>query len=401
MKRRNTNHTAPFAVIGLLFITVTSSLGMADDSGAGTSQQGKLYEAASEGAKTGVAADYILAGVWTGVAGVCAASCFGALPDGGLCMKTTIGATIGDAIKTKEFAGALATLAPQVMALQQSTQKGVEEAAENAAKKQKGRDWTSCLSAAMAARQVYSKYQSIKSANETSDAAQKSIEKLRGSGPGIEGTPIASGSGGSQSGASGGSERSSGNGGVISAEKAIQAKCAAAKASGNVEQIMECAAASDSHLPSFVKDPKFQDEFKLASGMSLPELINRGAPPAQGLAMSMGGTLTTDTAKGLVAAIQEFGDGTDGTSGVYAGGGGGGGSGGGSGESAPDFGALMQGMLGKLGPQGQATAQRGVNDLAFGQKNRAPASASAEDPRISIFDRVTSRYFVVSKRVMQ
>ncbi len=84
---------------------------------------------------------------------------------------------------------------------------------------------------------------------------------------------------------------------------------------------------------------------------------------------------------------------------MYAGGGGGGG--GSAEEAGPDMAAMMQGMMDQLNPNAKKkdAPTTGVNAVIFANQNRTPA-AVAEDRKLSIFDRVTYRYYYVGRRIV-
>jgi hypothetical protein len=170
---------------------------------------------------------------------------------------------------------------------------------------------------------------------------------------------------------------------------------------------VSCAQASDPVLPPFVSEPGFQNDFKKVTGGELADFMNNDSAdeiPSQTLATLMGSSLPSTHSEKLGQVIAQMGEAVqrEGGGAMYAQGGGGGrGRGPASKDDELDVNAMMQAMMGGLFPaEGAAGASMsGVRAVAFANAKRGPASV-AEDSHLSLFDRVTYRYFFVGKQMI-
>jgi hypothetical protein len=60
---------------------------------------------------------------------------------------------------------------------------------------------------------------------------------------------------------------------------------------------------------------------------------------------------------------------------------------------------MMAGLMGQLMPKTGEKPSSGIGAVIFANQRRGPASV-AEDKTLNIFDRVTYRYYFVSKKMM-
>ena len=84
--------------------------------------------------------------------------------------------------------------------------------------------------------------------------------------------------------------------------------------------------------------------------------------------------------------------------GVYGSGGGGGGDSGSS-DAGPDFNGMMAGLMAQLVPQDEQVPPPGFSAADVAQMRR-PQTQVSEDRTLSIFARISYRYFYVGKRVL-
>jgi|GEM_PF-4799938 len=269
---------------------------------------------------------------------------------------------------------------------------------------------SSCKSAAMnmglAGMQMFS-------ANEADNAAQKNIENATE----VNTTPAdtsfsfsapqnsaqlasatvtggASASNRAASTAPAGSSSISGQGGGDS--------CASAKATGNLQSALACAAATGTSLPPIVQHPNFGEMIKKATGMDaadfLKKAMNEGPGKAVGEAVVQGAGLNGNAAIQTAATFSALERaGYESSAGMYVG------SGGrkGNSDSGADLGQMVQGLMAQFNPK---TGSEGKPSSPLQLKlqkspERFPANV-AEDRRVSLFERVTHRYHAVADRVM-
>lgn len=180
--------------------------------------------------------------------------------------------------------------------------------------------------------------------------------------------------------------------------------CRAARRGRDPGATLRCAVARDPSLPAFVQSPKFPTEFQKATGQNLADFLKREDSPRQLLGGVMGAGLGPTQSAKLAAALgsveqQLAQGGVDGA--AYASAGGGFDSG-----NDPAFGdqaleEMMAGLAAKLAPQKEGEEpQPGIATVIFANNrySRNPA-AIAENPALSLFDRVTYRYYFVAKRI--
>ena len=168
---------------------------------------------------------------------------------------------------------------------------------------------------------------------------------------------------------------------------------------------MQCAVASDPSLPGFVKDPKFPKEFKKDTGQDLANFLTKNDSPTALMGSAMSNGFNPTQAGKLANALSEMernvgASGTEVPSAIYASGGGGAGNGGGGEDPMAGMQDMMAGLMDQLNPNKKKEEQKsGVSAVIFANQTRSPASV-AEDKKLSIFDRVTYRYYFVGKRIV-
>ncbi len=158
------------------------------------------------------------------------------------------------------------------------------------------------------------------------------------------------------------------------------------------QHAVRCAMASNPKLPQSLADPGLEDEFKKLIGTD-PLSFFKDKDMAQALgagASGSGADFSVDTLKEVAKALD---DSHKGLEGVGVAGGGGGGGKGGSGEPGNDLASLFANK--EEGTGGPAAFERKQYGDAGAARNLA---TSDDDPRVSIFLRITRRYQVVTKR---
>ena len=377
-----------------------------------TQQYHELMKAADKADEAADTND-TLSKVWAGVGSVCTMVCatsigggslIGAGTDPWVCSGATMAASITDASMTKEFASAL----PGVLSLggTLATQSG----STGAVAQKPSTNIMACMSAAMAMLQFFQKQEAAKQEKKTAEENRKQAEALKGQG----GTAVAGGGGApiplipansaktslGSSAKTAGFGNSDADGGSGSAASAQSAPCAKAKIAGNATSTIACAISNDNTLPDFVNSPKFLKDFKKASGTDFGTFSQKEGSPSQLLASATHGILSGKQAEEFNALTAKFEKRFAGLGDVggsnYAGSSGSGRHGG---AQDIDPSTLVEGIMGQLMPKEQQHA--GIQDKLVYQKsvNRAPA-ASAEDPKVSLFDRVSYRYQDVHRRFL-
>lgn len=401
--------------------------------------QKQPYCSAAKSAEEAANANGVVWKVYAAASAVCTTACvasmtsFGADWQGWACRGSAIGASGLDAIKTQQYMSALQNIAVGGASYflfnrtSSSASKTASEAsndgtsASGASQASNGgtsasggnADISSCITAASTAFSAYTKQQDAANAAQTMKANLANVQAL-GSMT-ATGAPLTlSAQGQSQNqplsngtALSGNTSVASGN--PVNLSPAAAAACGSASSSpGNTQSAIQCAAAMDSALGAVVSNPQFPSAFQKAAGMPLSNYLASagGAMPNGAIAAGTAGMLNPDgmgKVAGAVASLAPAGA----VSGIYdAGGYAGGGPGGtpGIGGGGNDVSAMVSQLLGQFMPKKPGVAsQSAATNVKFGTSllGRDPASASAlaEDRSVSLFDRVTSRYFSVTPRL--
>jgi hypothetical protein len=423
---------AIFAITLIFASTFASTELNADGTAATTSNcqgsggQGQLsqYCNSAQSSSQGSDVDSSLYKVWGGVAAICTTACANPTPTlAGTCKWSNTAGTGTDAIATKNYSSALMGIAQQQVAGQvgkAGTQQvaGVQQATNadgsvatggKPAPKPPSR-MVACMNAATSSMQAVAKYKSAKSANQATAANTASAAQLASNSAGTVGSDPNEKSSGATAGElyEGNSPLSSGATAAAAGSASI---CATAKATGQAVATIQCAVANDPTLPSYVATPQFLNDFKAATGGT--DFSNFGSDPDQSagdaIAQAASGGLGNGTAT-QVAAVMKSMDNSEAPYQVAAYGSTSGSDGGAPVAAAPsaeesDMTKVAEALLeqmkaGQPGQNAEQTAATGIQAVVFANQNRAPASIP-EDKTLSIFDRVTYRYFLVTgqKRV--
>lgn len=391
----------------------------------GNNQQKLQYCQAAKSAQEAASADSALYKVWGAVGVVCTYACTASFADKPVSEHACAGSTLGGAatqgVVTKDFSGALTQIATagggyavnqaaNAQAAKEAAAKdGAAEGKDAAADKPKKKDYAACMSAATAVGTSVSKHRSMKSNENSANSNLQSaaaVEAAATAGTVAAFKPGATGAGGEtdSNGNGGGSGAfAQGNGGSAS----NSAGSCASRSSG--VSVIQCAVQSDRNLPGFVTSPKFAQEFQKKTGQSLNNFLTSpdSGSATRPLAEAMAGAVPIGQGAKLAAALETLNQGIDSESmgGNYVGGGGALGGGGGSGDDmAAQMGSMMQGLMDQMNPEkAKEVAKTGVFavDFAYRANQSRGLAAVADDKKLSIFDRVTYRYYFVGGRIVQ
>ncbi|HLE01661.1 MAG TPA: hypothetical protein VJB59_15465 [Bdellovibrionota bacterium] len=362
----------------------------------GLPEEKKSYCDAAKDAEKAADADGIIWKLWAATAAVCTASCFTEWSGGGaVCTGSAMVTGVTDAVMTKQYAQAITGLG---MAATSYFMMGGDKIDKGSTFKNK----SSCITAVTSAAQSVVKFMAEKSQEKSAKNSLEAAKALdRSNGPGADGTaPPAAGSGqnhdstyiSSKSGTLVGS-------GEPGARDTTAQTCSNARATGNVGEAMQCAAAMEPNLPGFVGSEKFADEFKKLSGSDLSDFLARkGETPQSAIAGSVGGALNQDQTRTLAAALGELQEklpyelaGAE-----YVSSGGGGSPSGGGGDA--NLASLIGNMMTQFGPQKGEKPPTGISALDFAALTRSP-NLIVQDRTLSIFQRVSFRYHYVGRRL--
>ncbi len=169
----------------------------------------------------------------------------------------------------------------------------------------------------------------------------------------------------------------------------------------SVSGAASCAATADPKIAGLVSSDAFQKAFQKTSGMSLGDFLKNGGnlSPSDAIKASAGAALGADASvqlgKAVAAVEKEMPNFNTETPAAYAAGGSRK-----SGSADPDLAGMMNGLMSKLMPKSEEEKQSGVSEVKFaGATRRNLASVTAEDPTVSLFDRVAFRYSNVTSRL--
>jgi hypothetical protein len=370
-------------------------------------QQKLQHCQAAESAKRAKTASSVTSKVWMAVAGVCTAECVTVvLGGGGFCTVSSLAGTATDMAVTREFTQALMSIGGLGLSspgMKFGGAKVVESqvidgkvVGGKSSKFNKG----ACLAAATSGIQAGMKMMAAKDQQKIMDQEIAAAKQYTTSGSQSEFAP-----GGSRpnfADAPYGAVRA-GAGAVIPRMGTGVAEssdpCAAGEA-GNTKAALQCAAKVDPLIPTeVIAKNGFVSAFE-KNGVGLSDLLtNQNAGAAEQLTASMAGGMGGDGVRTLASAVKkaltEIGD--DPGAVMASSRGGAGGSGGSSEDDA--MAQAMAALLKGMNPEDKEV-QPGVSETEIEKalRTRSPASI-AEDPSISLFDRVTYRYTSVTKQI--
>lgn len=217
-----------------------------------------------------------------------------------------------------------------------------------------------------------------------------------------------SASGGSLAGGASTSGAASTAGGKSDPVTSDSTGCTTAQTTGSLQAAVSCATASGSPLPPFVNTGEFANDVHKMTGNQTPALITgTDRNPAQSIASAMGSPFGSDgpakMADLLKSAVPSMMASSDVAGSAYmAGGGGSGGARSPGSDAGAGLSQFMQNMMDQMGKKGGDAAANGVSAQNYGAATaEADPTAVMEDRRINIFDRVTSRYSAVGKRILK
>ncbi len=370
-------------------------------------QAAQSYDSASK-------TDKILMATWAGVAGICLIQCANkaaVLSAYQVCTVAQAGAGITEGILTKDLANTFQSLSGVGMTLLMGNQNsaGAKTAGEDAGKTAtKSADIMACMDAAMAAVQVYTEHSAMVSDSNLAAQNRTYATQIQNSSANSNLTASLSGAAATATtlqntlpiSTTGGG----GAGATASSGSAAATACSGASSSSGNTSLLECAVASDSNLPGGVNSSNFANDLK-NNGINLGDLMNKS--PEQALATAaMEGGFNPEQSTEIMAALDTLDQGMMAsddtpmdTAGGYTASGGGGAKKGNEGD--PAMNALLDSMMQKFGmKKGQKLEEHldGMGTVIYANKTRSPASI-VEDKTISIFDRVSFRYYFFGEKL--
>lgn len=368
-----------------------------------TSGQKASYCSAAKQSKDAAKKEKTLTLVYSAVAGTCAAACAATYASMGaavtlnkVCNVGALGAAATDVIMTQNFTGAFMTAMSSGYSLTEGLGGGTV--------KFMGKDTgiqTSCVTAATSAFSAFTHNKS-KTADDNTTASNldsaKSVNDSTSNGYANGGLGAGSTPGGGTSLASTSSTATVLKPGASDSSATPSGSCSdTSTASGAAN----CAATADPKVAGLITNPDFQKAFEKTSGMKLDDFLKNGGnvSPNDAIQAAAGSALTGDASvqlgKAIAAVEKEVPNFDSDHAASYAGGGG---SKSGSGDS--DFNNMMSGLMGKLMPKSEQDKKLGVSEVKFSGPVRNLASVTAEDPTVSLFERVAFRYSHVTPRLL-
>lgn len=273
---------------------------------------------------------------------------------------------------------------------------GAGDAANQAASgAEKGGSKMSCLSAAMSAMQAMMSQQGAKDSEETARknrALAAALQDDQGQAANVQaGNPFKA-SGGAPAGTSGASPLGRGAGLGLS-EDSRSAKPKSPCGTAGFDGALACASADpNSNLPTFVSTPEFKNALEKATGMSADRFVDSGDVKSAiqaGMLKALGPS-GADKVGSILAEAQAnlLPNGS-----AYASGGRG--YGGGGSDPEMDLNGMLDRILGKK----DAPESAKKTNERFSSRALASQAGDEENPRLSLFARVSSRYQLSQNRV--
>jgi hypothetical protein len=361
----------------------------------------------------------ITGSVYSAASAVCLTACVPAFTAAmqGACTGSSIGAAGADAVQTQQVGGIIQSLMVTQLGSSStgtgaasagaqganSGEQGANAGAQggDAAKNSANADNTAaCVAAGANALQSFSNFATSKNQKDAAQLNRKSAEEVANNDPNsAQFRPTA------YKGSSAAADNQSGNKGGLGSSsnrsgKGANSACSQARNSGDFTAAVACAVATDPSISSIVSNPNFPSALQRATGMNPSDFIrktmNEGPAKSLGDVASSTGHLSTEgsaKAHALFAALdRQFGE-----YGGYTGGGSGGG--GRSGGDNSQLAQSLQAMLAQFAPkEGTEGNKQGLLQGDSAKTGRFPANV-AENRRVSLFDRVTNRYRLVSSRL--
>lgn len=344
--------------------------------------------------------------VWAAVSVVCGGACvssFAGIGNPYICAASNISASAADALITKNFQSSLMTIGGTLMGLMMNQQMNSSPSSPSPEEKKKiSKDYNACLSAANAAFQAFSSYNSMKSNLNSLKSNLFSALSTEGE---SKNTLTPSDQAEPQTNTGSTSGRSSSSGGTASSQPVNHVSpgtslCGTTLVSNEVSSVYACALASDTSLPKNVTTPKFSDDFKKITGNDLNQFIHTSTSPGHAIGSSLSHFLPSSQAQTLSNSMNTLEqqvasrdrDLTPPSGASYSGGRGQWGREGNSDES--NLNALMGTMMGQFMSKTDGNSVISQSSMMnFGAWEKLSPEAKSENRKVSIFERVTYRYF--------
>ena len=382
---------------------VLASSADSTSAGATDSQKYQYCQAALASKKASDAANLVWK-VWAAVGAVCAAACAASFAGMAVsvyaCPGATLGASAADVVITKNYMSSMMGIMAAGGAIM--TRQISPPTDPSAAEAKTQPDLPSCMLSANAAFMAFSNHSRMLSSRTAMITSLEAAQAIASNGTTVtntQNTTAILGNTNSGSLLTTGSMVNTVSPGVMTSSgyKSSNGGCV-----GSSTVMTQCAIASDSTLPKFAGTPRFAADFKKVSGQNLQDFMTRDSTPKKALVAAMSGPLSTDQSMMLSAAVQKMEQQISQSvpSATYAGGGHGGGSKQESGD--PALGDMLSGMMAQFGAKpGDNPAQSGLSNVIFANQNPQKLATLAEDQTLSLFDRITYRYYYVSNRMSE
>ena len=262
---------------------------------ANLSQKEEL-EKAAKGADKAADSNETMSMVWAGVGAVCLTSCIASMSGGEIigggaekyiCMFSSLGAGITDAIMTEKVESALMGAAgPAVTLASGGLNSGAAKTSAAGAAKGASKDYGSCVSAAVAILQAFMKNNDAKEERKDAKENRKQAEKLalaqggavvesgKASAPVPVILPIPPNPPSFTSGTIKSAASRTDGGTVVALTAAKTGDCSGAVETRSAPALLACAVANDQHLPPAVTSQGFLREFSKISHQDFATFVN-------------------------------------------------------------------------------------------------------------------------------
>jgi len=405
-------------------------------------QQVGTYCAAADAAEDAAGKQKMLGGIHAAVAAFCLVPCTSQWTGAGLtlspyCTGASIAAGVTDIVMTQQFTGAVgvamgayglyqtwgsnaAIKAGQQAATSAGTKlmdkaavatasEGGEQMAQTVASGQnaaKGSAKMACFTAAVETVQSVMSFMGAGSSEKTAKENRAAAGQLVGQSlilaPGVAGSgapAIAAAAVASAPGSGPGTAGSVRDGSSATGSNGLKPLLSSGSCSGGFSSQVSCLAAKGVALPPTVTNPEFIPTLEKMAKMPIDQLMSGGSTGSI-LGNAVAGAFGQEARANIQATVakveEEVRAATSSSGATYASGGGGGGDGAGA---EPDPLAQLGNLLGGLNQKPGEEPQNFNTTQVFRKPAEAYGAGIEQDPRVSLFDRVSRRYLATRDRV--
>lgn len=360
------------------------------------------YCSAAKDLKHGHNANVATSAVWSGVSVACGMACGKTYTGSGVACKIAgYGGTAGEGVITKKFTDALVgegmKWGGQALTGKEATTTAATDGAAGGIGEKVNGD--ACAAAGKSALKAYEKFSNSKE-------NEKSLVQLREETKGMN-TPVAKNQLSYSAGIDSAGDPNGPNGSAATASDETCGDSAIGTALGAIR----CAASADRSLPPYVKSEEFLKDLQKATGKSPDAFFGAFESPAKAIFDS---PIVSGMPDGQQNKLAESLSAMEGYSDMKArklasataapaegySARGGKGSASGDDDTGFDMNGMIAGVLGQMGGEADGENGAAANAGGIAVLDRRPAEnvEAAEDPKVSLFDRVQWRYGSVSAR---